>query len=148
MTAIHFLIFPCAFRSPCVHISTYFLHNNPRHSVSVKQNTRLIQQSLFSHTTQSLLSFLLLIYGALLLLTVATVTRHGIGSVTCRQAERKQKSVYLMECEPHFTRERKKWAPLKKIQVVTARVMTCSWTFHRVKLTKTWWRCSNNAVAS
>ncbi len=91
---------------------------------SVKRNTLLIQQSgqrimiqwfqWFSHTTQSSLSFLFLIYRNTLSLTVATVYRHGVGSVTWRQTWRWQKSVFLIELEPHFTHEGKKWAPLRK----------------------------------
>ncbi len=60
----------------------------------------------FSRATQSALSFLFLIYDAPLLLTVATVTRHSISSVTGRQAGGRLKSAYLMELELHFTCER------------------------------------------
>ncbi len=68
----------------------------PSVTLSVKQNTQLIQPKIshwFNHTTQSPLSFLLYVHRALLSLTVATVTKHGVSSVMCRQAGRRQKSV-------------------------------------------------------
>ncbi len=67
------------------------------HSHSVKHTINSTIKSevgqRFNQTTQSPLSFLFLIYVAPLSLTAATVTRHGIGNVTCRRAGRRKKSV-------------------------------------------------------
>ncbi len=113
MTAIHLHVFPCTFRSCCIHINL-FTYSNPichiSHTHTIKKtNMQLNQPDIsqwFSHTTQSPLLFLFLFYGATLSVTVAAVTRHGVCSLTCTQAGKRQKSVDL-ELEPHFTSERK-----------------------------------------
>ncbi len=73
-----------------------------------------LNQPEISHTAQSPLLFLSLIYGALLSLAVAAVTRHGVVSLRCRQAGKRQKSVYLIKLEPHFTCERKNICTVQK----------------------------------
>ncbi len=108
MMAVHWIIFPCAFRSRCVHVFTYLLYRTTIPDALLvtltqcKTHDSAIRPEIsqwFSHTTRSPLLFLFLIYVALLSLTVATVIRCGDGTVTCRQAGRRQKSVYLMELE-------------------------------------------------
>ncbi len=88
----------------------------------------------FSPTAQSPLSVLSLMEGALLSVTVATVTRHGVSSVTCRQEGRRRKSVCLVKLEPHFTRKWKQWASLRKIPVATVKVIL----YHLCRCSTTW----------
>ncbi len=84
------------------------------HSHIIKQNTQLIQKSgqrlaNDRHTTQLTPLFSLPhLWRSALTLIVATVTTYGIGGVKCRQTGRRQRSVYLLELEPHFKCENKK----------------------------------------
>ncbi len=90
----------------------YQSHSQTKHENN--SATRSEISKWFSHTTRPLLSYLFLIYIAPLSLSVATVTRHGVGSVTCREAGRRQRSVYLKELEPQLTCRKKKMSIIEE----------------------------------